>query len=108
MAKLGKDLVAASAAPLVLSILAEGESYGYAIIQRVHQLSDGHIRWTDGMLYPVLHRLEAQGLITSKWKTAENGRKRKYYSLKRQGRQSLEYHKAQWRLVTGTLTAVWG
>jgi PadR family transcriptional regulator len=108
MAKLGKDLVAASAAPLVLSILAEGESYGYAIIQRVHQLSDGHIRWTDGMLYPVLHRLEAQGLITSKWKTAENGRKRKYYSLKRQGRQSLEDHKAQWRLVTGTLTAVWG
>ena len=108
MAKLGKDLVAASAAPLVLSILSEGESYGYAIIQRVRELSSGHIRWTDGMLYPVLHRLEAQGLITSKWKTAETGRKRKYYSLKRQGRQSLEDHKAQWRLVTGTLTAVWG
>src|SRR5258706_15563187 len=66
MAKLGKDLVAASAAPLVLSILAEGESYGYAIIQRVRELSGGQMQWTDGMLYPVLHRLETQGAITSK------------------------------------------
>ena len=108
MAKLAKDLVAASAAPLVLSILSEGESYGYAIIQRVRELSSDQIRWTDGMLYPVLHRLEAQGHITSRWKTADTGRKRKYYSIKRQGRQTLEDHKAQWRLITGTLTAVWG
>jgi DNA-binding PadR family transcriptional regulator len=107
MAKLGKDLVAASAAPLVLSILTEGESYGYAIIQRVRQLSAGQMRWTDGMLYPVLHRLEAQGHITSKWKTAETGRRRKYYSIKKQGRATLEDHKQQWRLVNGTLAAMW-
>ena len=108
MAKLGKDLVAASAAPLVLSILSEGESYGYAIIQRVRELSGGEMQWTDGMLYPVLHRLEAQGHITAKWKTAENGRRRKYYAIKREGREVLEDHKAQWRLVNGTLAAVWG
>ena len=59
---MGKDLVAASATPLVLAILAEGDSYGYAIIKRVAELSGGHLQWTDGMLYPVLHRLERQGL----------------------------------------------
>ena len=57
-----KDLVAASATPLILSILAEGDSYGYAIIKRVRELSGGQMEWTDGMLYPVLHRLEKQGL----------------------------------------------
>src|SRR5438874_6741489 len=105
--KLGKDLVAASAVPLVLSILEEGESYGYAIIQRVRELSGGQVRWTDGMLYPVLHRLEARGAITARWKTAGTGRNRKYYALKRQGRKALEEHKAQWRLVNGALATMW-
>ncbi|HTD86949.1 MAG TPA: helix-turn-helix transcriptional regulator, partial [Candidatus Binatia bacterium] len=61
--KLDKELVAASSVPLVLSILAEGQSYGYAIIQRVKELSDGKIQWTDGMLYPVLHWLEDQDYV---------------------------------------------
>ena len=56
-----KDLVAASATPLVLSILSEGENYGYAIIKRVSELSGGELQWTDGMLYPLLHRLERHG-----------------------------------------------
>jgi DNA-binding PadR family transcriptional regulator len=105
--KLGKDLVAASAAPLVLAILEQGESYGYAIIQRVRELSGGRIEWTDGMLYPVLHRLEAQGTITARWKTAPSGRKRKYYSLKPRGRRALAGHKEQWSLVNGILVTVW-
>ena len=61
--KINKDLVAASATPIILTLLQEGESYGYAIIQRVRDLSEGEVVWTDGMLYPILHRLEAQGLI---------------------------------------------
>ena len=61
--EMSKDLVAASATPLVLAILAEGDSYGYAIIKRVTELSGGHLQWTDGMLYPVLHRLERQGQV---------------------------------------------
>src|SRR5438477_2312364 len=105
--KLAKDLVAASAAPIILSILKEGESYGYAIIQRVRELSGGQMRWTDGMLYPVLHRLEAQGAITSRWRTAQSGRRRKYYAIKRQGQKVLEEHKAQWRLVNGALATMW-
>ena len=75
---LSKDLVAASATPLVLAILAEGDSYGYAIIKRVAELSGGHLQWTDGMLYPVLHRLERQGHVAAKWAASESGRRRKY------------------------------
>ena len=82
---LGKDLVAASATPLVLAILAEGDSYGYAIIKRVAELSGGHLQWTDGMLYPVLHRLERQGHVTAKWAAAETGRRRRYYRITRLG-----------------------
>ena len=60
---LSKDLVAASATPLVLAILAEGDNYGYAIIKRVTELSGGHLLWTDGMLYPVLHRLDRKSVV---------------------------------------------
>ena len=71
---LDKDLVAASAAPLVLAILSEDESYGYAIRKRVGELSGGEIEWTDGMLYPVLHRLERNAYIEARWGTSETGR----------------------------------
>ena len=106
--RLTKDLVAASAVPLILSILEEGESYGYAIIQRVRELSGGEIEWTDGMLYPVLHRLEAQDYIGSSWRSAESGRKRKYYVLKAQGRRALREQKEQWLIVHGSLAKLWG
>jgi DNA-binding PadR family transcriptional regulator len=106
--QINKDLMGASAAPLILSILTSGESYGYALIQRVRDLSAGEITWTDGMLYPVLHRLEEQGLIHSRWKTAENGRERKYYSLKASGRKVLAAQREQWRVVNMTLEQLWG
>ena len=105
--KLEKDLVAASSVPLILSILSESDSYGYAIIQRVKELSGGKIEWTDGMLYPVLHRLEAQGAIRARWKVAESGRRRKYYAINREGRKTLEEHKAQWQIVHGALASIW-
>ncbi len=104
---LSKDLVAASAAPLILSILSEGESYGYAIIKRVRQLSNDQIRWADGMLYPVLHRLEQQGLIESYMKDSEAGRKRKYYSLKNKGVGMLKEQKKQWMTVNCVLEKLW-
>jgi PadR family transcriptional regulator PadR len=105
--KLAKDLVAASAVPLVLAILEEGESYGYAIIQRVRELSDGEIEWSDGMLYPVLHWLEENRYVRTRWETSEAGRKRKYYSLKPDGRNHLADHKAQWSVVNETLRRAW-
>ena len=103
-----KDLVAASSASLILSFLEDGESYGYAIIQRVRELSDGEIEWTDGMLYPVLHRLETQKYVSSAWRESESGRKRKYYALTRRGRQALAEQKKQWLFVHGMLTKLWG
>lgn len=104
---LAKDLVAASSKPLVLSILAEEESYGYAIIQRVRELSQEQIEWTEGMLYPVLHRLERDGLITAEWKQSGTGRERKYYRLTREGGGALEAEKAQWITVHNTLCQLW-
>ena len=105
--KLPKDLVAASAIPLILSILEEGESYGYAILQRVRELSGGAIEWTDGMLYPVLHRLERLGLVAAKWSASENGRKRKYYRITKDGRAQLAAQRKQWQAVDGTLRGIW-
>ncbi len=104
---LAKDLVAASSKPLVLSILAEGESYGYEIIQKVRELSGGHIEWSDGMLYPVLHRLEHEGLIESEWKEADTGRQRKYYFISAGGRKALKAERQQWLAVHNTLSKLW-
>ena len=104
---INKDLVAASATALILSILSEGESYGYAIIQRVRELSGGHLQWTDGMLYPVLHRLQKQGLIKSTQRLSEQGRRRKYYHVTNQGEKALSEHKNQWLAVHSTLTRIW-
>ena len=103
----GKDLVAASATPLVLAILAEGDSYGYAIIKRVSELSGGQLQWTDGMLYPVLHRLERLGQIEGRWGASETGRKRKYYRITTQGREQLAKQRRQWQVVDATLRGIW-
>ncbi|HQR36861.1 MAG TPA: helix-turn-helix transcriptional regulator [Blastocatellia bacterium] len=104
---INKDLVAASATPLVLAILAEGDSYGYAIIRRVAELSVGHLQWTDGMLYPVLHRLERQGYIAANWSTSESGRRRKYYRITNEGRAQLATQRQQWKAVDDTLRGIW-
>lgn len=104
---LSKELVAASTVPLVLSVLEEGENYGYALIQRVRELSGDQIQWTEGMLYPVLHWMEKEKLIESEWQEADSGRKRKYYRLRREGRKALQEEKQQWMTVHTTLTKLW-
>jgi DNA-binding PadR family transcriptional regulator len=102
-----KALVAASTKPLILSILTSGESYGYQIIQRVKEVSGGELAWSEGMLYPVLHRLEKEDLIQSKWKQSDKGRMRKYYYLTDSGREALAAEKSQWETVNGALTRLW-
>lgn len=106
--RIEKDLVAAMATPLVLGILADGESYGYAIARRVHELSDGKLEWADGMLYPLLHRLERQGFVTATWRTSDEGRRRKYYALSDAGRRALAEHRSQWAVADRVLGRVWG
>ena len=108
MSLISKDLVAASATPLILSILLdEGESYGYAIIASVRELSDGVICWTDGMLYPVLHRLENHGLVKSTWRLSDEGRRRKYYRLTAEGHRALDRERLQWMRVHSALERAW-
>ena len=102
-----KDLVAASATPLVLAILAEGESYGYAILKRVRELSGGELEWTDGMLYPLLHRLLRLGYVTTEWRTPPEGRRRRYYAITDDGRGALADQQRQWAAVARALGDVW-
>jgi len=104
---INKDLMAASSTPMVLAILAEQDSYGYAIIQRVRELSGGRLEWTDGMLYPVLHRLERLGHVEARWETAQSGRRRKYYRITSQGRNQLLEERRQWQAVDAALRGIW-
>jgi DNA-binding PadR family transcriptional regulator len=104
---ISKELVAASSKPMILAILARGESYGYAIIQNVRDRSGGALEWTEGMLYPVLHRLERDELVRARWKVSEAGRRRKYYALSAKGRKALEAERKQWSVVSSTLSGLW-
>jgi PadR family transcriptional regulator, regulatory protein PadR len=102
-----KELVAASTEPLILSLLSKEESYGYELIQEVKRLSGDKIKWTDGMLYPVLHRMEDNGWIKSRWVEMENGRKRKYYSIKKSGLQALQAKRESWTMISSVLGGLW-
>jgi PadR family transcriptional regulator, regulatory protein PadR len=105
--EINKDLIAASSTPVVLAILAEEDSYGYAILQRVRELSGGQMEWTDGMLYPVLHRLERLGHVEARWEVAASGRRRKYYGITSKGQAQLAEEQRQWQAVDETLRRVW-
>ncbi|MDO8348742.1 MAG: PadR family transcriptional regulator [Planctomycetota bacterium] len=102
-----RKLVAASSIPILMAVLAQGESYGYAIIARVRALSGGELDWTEGMLYPVLHRLEKKGLVKAAWRQSDTGRERKYYALTAAGRTVLAKERDEWDRVHGTLQALW-
>ena len=105
--RIAKDLVAASAAPFLLGILSKGPSYGYAIIQQVKDLSGGELEWSEGMLYPVLHRLEEQGLIEAFEERGDTGRQRRYYRLRADGRKALADERRQWDIVNAALNKAW-
>jgi PadR family transcriptional regulator PadR len=104
---ISKALIAASTKPMILSILSLGENYGYQIIQSVKRISGGNMDWTAGMLYPVLHRLEKEGLIRSRWRLSEEGRRRKYYVITDAGRTELEAGIREWKSVNKALSQLW-
>jgi PadR family transcriptional regulator PadR len=105
--EINKDLMAASSTPIVLAILAEEDSYGYAILKRVRELSGGRMEWTDGMLYPVLHRLERLDHVEARWEVAQSGRRRKYYRITPGGRARLAEERRQWQTVDAMLRGIW-
>jgi PadR family transcriptional regulator PadR len=100
-------LVAASSKPIILSLLLSGESYGYQILQRVRRVSGGSMQWSSAMLYPVLRRMEKEGLIRSEWRVSEENRMRKYYLLTDAGRRELEVERARWSDIQKALRKLW-
>lgn len=107
MGKVSKELVGASAAKIILSVLAQGDSYGYDMLQKVKELSGRQIKWNEGSIYPVLKKMEAQGLIKSYWIMQDNERPRKYYNLLDTGKTELQNKKDEWNLVHAMLTKLW-
>ena len=105
---ISRELKAASSKPMILSILSHGESYGYQIIQNIEKLSGGEWEWSEAMLYPVLHRMNSEGLIQSRWEVMDNGRKRKYYSLTEKGEKALAKEKKEWMSVHEVFKTLWG
>ncbi len=100
-------LVAASTRPIVLSLLFSGESYGYQILQRVRKVSGGQMKWSSAMLYPVLRRMEKEGLIRSEWRVSPENRMRRYYMLTDLGRKEFEVEKARWLNIQDALRRLW-
>jgi DNA-binding PadR family transcriptional regulator len=105
--RVAKDLVAASSTPMVLGILAEADSYGYAILRRINDLSGGELDWTEGLLYPLLHRLERLGFLESSWRSVAGQRRRKYYGITDKGLAELAEQRRQWDTVVDTLKEIW-
>ncbi|HEX7015678.1 MAG TPA: PadR family transcriptional regulator [Cyclobacteriaceae bacterium] len=104
---ISKNLTAASTRAIILGILKQGNSYGYLIIKKIRELSDGKMQYSDGMLYPVLHRLEKEGLIKSFWKMEKESKPRKYYEITAKGKKALAAEQEQWDQVNAVLQAIW-
>ncbi|HAQ20219.1 MAG TPA: PadR family transcriptional regulator [Prolixibacteraceae bacterium] len=107
MGKISKEVVGASAAKIMLSLLAMDDSYGYEMLMKVKKLSEGQIKWNQGAIYPVLKKMETLGLIKSYWKMQENERPRKYYNILDNGKQELQKMKDEWNLVNSMLNKLW-
>ena len=92
-----RELVKGSTVPIVLRLLEEREMYGYEIVKVVNKRTGGRFEWKEGTLYPCLHRLEAQGLVNSRWREAPSGKMRKYYRVTRKGLAELKARASEWR-----------
>ncbi len=107
MKAISKGLMAASNKPLILSILMQGENYGYEILLEIERLTNGELDWSDGMLYPLLHKMASDGLIQWDWRILDNGRKRKYYSITNLGIEALKTEKEHWEFMNVILQKSW-
>ena len=107
MKSISKELVGASAAPLILSMLKNGDSYGYEIVQKVKELTKDEIKWKEASIYPVLKKLENSGMIKSYWKVQEGERPRKYYTILADGKEQLELNMHEWELVHSVFGKLW-
>src|SRR6185312_869441 len=100
------DLVQGTLDLLILKLIALQPMNGWAISQRLKQLSADVLQVSDGSLYPALHKLEQEGWITAEWTATESNRRAKFYSLTRAGRKQLQLEASQWERLAGAITAV--
>ena len=91
---------------LILKVVALGPIHGYAISQRIQQISRDVFQPQQGTLYPALHRLEDRGLLAAEWKPTETGREAKFYTLTRRGRRELEAELRNWEQITGAVALI--
>lgn len=103
-----KSLLSGSTPMLVLSLLKDGDKYGYEMVETLAKRSDDTFLLKEGTLYPLLHAMEKEKWVESYTKCAENGRERKYYRLTSQGRERLDYKEKEWRLFSEKVNAVLG
>jgi len=103
-----KELFGASTALLLLAVLAKDPSYGYEIIRRINDQAGGRFLWHEGTIYPLLHKLEKEGLVRAQWQQTESERKRKYYYITAEGRAALEERKRTWTLFNDVVTGITG
>ncbi len=106
--KIEKSLLSGSTPMLVLSLLSDGDKYGYEMVEELAKRSDDTFQLKEGTLYPLLHGLEKEKLVSSYTKTAPSGRERKYYRLTDTGRSQLEHKRAEWQLFSDKVNAVLG
>jgi len=106
MKSLRKQTLDGNVETMLLAVLEPGPSYGYAIVKELNERADGILHLGEGTVYPVLHRLEEKRLVSASWRTAENGRQRKYYRLKNKGRKALAANCQQWHLLTVVMQKV--
>ena len=97
----------AASVSIILSILKQGDTYGYEIMKQLNELSHGRIKWKEGSLYPVLKRLEAENRVKSYWNTTGYGRPRKYYTLLPEGEKALQHEKEDWALMQSIFSSLW-
>ena len=107
MKGISKELIGAFAVPIILTILRNGDSYGYEIVQKVKHLTDGKITWQEASIYPVLKRLENSRMIKSYWKVEDSERPRKYYTILEDGKEQLGHNKVQWEMIYFLLDKLW-
>jgi PadR family transcriptional regulator, regulatory protein PadR len=100
------DLVQGTLDLLILNVIATGPMHGWAIAQRIKQISDDVLQVGQGSLYPALHKLEQQGWIEAEWGESENNRRAKYYSLTRAGRRAMAQETAQWERLSAAISLV--
>ncbi|UCG47706.1 MAG: helix-turn-helix transcriptional regulator [Phycisphaerales bacterium] len=108
MTRIRKQTLDGKIETLILAVLEDGPSYGYAIVKQLNRRCDGILKLGEGTVYPVLHRLEEKQMISSKWQTAENGRPRKYYRLNRKGHRAFAENLRQWRMLASVMEKVVG